>query len=517
MENASINGYVLKYKLGEGGMAEVWYAENSLQKPAAVKILRKKFCDEPELVSRFSNEARLMVQLNHPNIRSIQDYGVIDGLPCMVMEYLEGADLSKRMKNGERFTNEQLTGWWNDMVDALQYTHRKHIIHRDIKPSNLFVTEDGRIMLLDFGVAKIKDNITVTQTGSRMGTLMYMSPEQVYDVKNLTFKTDVYSLAVTFYHLVTGVPPYDSSKISDFEIQESIVRKSIDTSVLPQPWNHLLPGYFNKDAEERRGLHKIDEEPDADVETIWINPVAAQDNKTTLPPPVKPTPLPAQPVHRYPEKQRSPSFFTLLPIAIVLGLIAAVLNKDRIAAFFDSQDSNNKEQVTKVDAKKNKGKKQPPDQPEKNQAAKPDTIKSEEDEGAVDQVIINAGPLQNDAEIKNFVNDYYRGRGNCNSLSKYFNDIVKQYYNKSNVGLGSIQKECETYHGKWRFTEAEIDNNSWVFTHNQNGKVYIDFTMLYKIKQAEADDWIPYSIDVAMVIDEGGKIERIAERRIEKL
>ncbi len=509
MEHARINGYVLKYKLGKGGMAEVWYAENSLLKPAAVKILRKKFCDEAELVSRFSNEAQLMVQLNHPNIRSIQDYGTINGQPCMVMEYLEGADLSKRMKKGEVFSNDQLISWWNDMVDALQYTHRKHIIHRDIKPSNLFVTEKGQIKLLDFGVAKIKDNITVTQTGSRMGTLMYMSPEQVYDVKNLTYKTDVYSLAVTFYHLVTGIPPYDSSKISDFEIQESIVRKDIDTSVLPVPWNNLLPLYFNKDAEARSALHKIDGEEGAEDETIWINP-----GEDSPPPPRQAAP---SPVYRYPGKRKNFSFFTLFPIAIVLGLIVGVLNKDRIADFFDGLEGNNESEIVKTTIPKKTSQKKPDKQAEMTTVPPPDTVLSQGENDALEQVIVTPGAFPDDEAIKGFVNEYYRERGNCNNLSKFFNDIVKQYYSKANVALSSVQKECENYHGKWRFTEAGIDDNSWVFTHNQNGKVYIDFTMLYKIKQLAEEEWIPYSIDVAMVIDEGGKIERIAERRIEKL
>ena len=500
MEHTSINGYVLQYKLGEGGMAEVWYAENSLRQPVAVKILRKRFCDEPELVARFSTEANLMVALNHPHIRSIHSWGMIEGQPCMVMEYLEGMDLSARLKNGERFSNEQLIRWWNDMVDALQYTHRKHIIHRDIKPSNLFVTEAGQVKLLDFGVAKIRDNITVTQTGSRMGTLMYMSPEQVYDVKNLTEKTDVYSLAVTFYHLVTGVPPYDSSRISDFEIQENIVRKPIDASALPLPWSHLLPGYFNKDAEKRPALRKTDDELHNGDETIWIHPAPDR------------TP----PVYAKPSRKTGSIGYTLLPVAIIFGLIVAVLNKDRLAAFFHQQGNPKPTPVTKVVPPKTTRKK-PVAKPAKDTSAKTDTVSSSLNDDMNEQVTVTLPVFQSDADIRQFVNDYYRERGNCNSLSKYFNDIVKQYYSKSNVNLGSIQKECESYHGKWKFTQADIDANSWVFTHNQNGKVYIDFTMLYKIKQAAADDWIPYSIDVAMVIDEVGKIERIVERRIEKL
>lgn len=511
MEHADIQGYVLKYKLGDGGMAEVWYAENQLQQPAAIKILLKKWCDEQEIVSRFRNEAQLMVELDHPHIRNIRDYGEIDGRPCMVMEYLEGMDLSKRMKSGEKFSAEQLVQWWNNMVDALQYTHGKHIIHRDIKPSNLFVTNDGNIKLLDFGVAKIRDNITVTQTGSRMGTLMYMSPEQVYDVKNLTYKTDIYSLAVTFYHLVTGKPPYDSERISDFEIQENIVRKNIDTSVLPEPWRYLLPGYFHKNAAERKDLHKIDGEGESAAETILIHPAPEVEK-----PAAKPVYAPQPPAYQYQKKRRSSSF-NLLPVAIVLALIVLILNKDRIARYFDNQEKKNTKPVaTKVAKKKAEQPVPQPEVKEDTMAPDPDTITSEGDNGSIDQVVIDADPLQKESEIKNFINDYYRSRSSCDNLSRFFGSTVKQYYNKSNVSLSNIQKECADYHSRWKFIDADISDNSYAFTHN-NGKVYVDFSMMYYIKQKEEDPWIPYKIDVSMVIDEQSKIERIVERRIEKL
>ncbi|ANH81066.1 serine/threonine protein kinase [Niabella ginsenosidivorans] len=505
MENTTINGYKLKYQLGEGGMAAIWYAENYLQKPAAVKVLQQRFCQMPEVVHRFENEARLMVQLNHPHIRNVYDYSTVDGCPCMIMEYLEGKDLSHRMKEGEWFTAQQLTGWWNSLVDALQYTHRKNIIHRDIKPSNLFLTEEGQIKILDFGIAKLRDNVTVTQTGSRMGTLMYMSPEQVYDVKNLSYKTDSYSLAVTFYHLVSGKPPYDASKISDFEIQENIVRNHLDTSSLPEPWRSLLPLYLAKNPEDRKELRRIDAGMPIADETILFTPVSSKEPVGNIDSSVAAPPL-----------QRTGSNhlgYIFLVFFIVAALVLFALNKDRFMAMLDTHKTaakqpNKEKTVTKPRPKKNEL--PPPPAPADTVEARSDTVTST-------QVVTSEdlGKLENDIKIR--INDYYRTRQDCGSLSRFFRDTVDQYYNKSSEPLTSIQKECAQYHGKWRFTDADIASSSYVFTHNPNGNTYVDFNMLYKIKQKEEDDWIPYNIDVSIVFDKELKIVRIVERRIEKL
>ena len=254
MIGKTINGYTLKQQLGIGGMAEVWLGENALAKKAAVKLLLSKFCNDENIVARFQNEAKVMVQLDHANIRQVYDYGNIDGRPCILMEYLEGADLKALMKSGRRFTHEELQKWWNQIADALNYTHAQGVVHRDIKPSNIFLDQKGNIKLLDFGIAKIREGISMTQTGAMMGTLMYMSPEQVDDAKHLGPESDDYSLAVTFVHLLTGKAPYDSSTMSDFKIRESIVYKPLDLSGVPAAWQEFLAPYLEKEPAKRHAL-----------------------------------------------------------------------------------------------------------------------------------------------------------------------------------------------------------------------------------------------------------------------
>ena len=335
MQGQIINGFVLKKLLGRGGMAEVWYAENEIGKPAAVKILNESLSHNQQIVERFHNEALVMVKLDHPNIRQVYGYGYIDNRHCIVMEYLEGEDLDALLKAGRKFTDEELQRWWNQTVDALNYTHAMGIVHRDIKPSNLFLDKKGNIKLLDFGIAKVKEGMSMTRTGMTMGTLMYMSPEQVKDPKRVGVKSDVYSLAVTFVHLLTGKPIYDCDTSSEYDIQVSIVTEPVDLSTVPTSWRGFLAPYLEKDPEKRPALRsyeavKLKEEPVVKPQTTpepqpAPTVVAPQQEKPAPKPQPKPTEAKAQPKPQVekmgkPYEKRKPSAFwkrTKLPWMLV--------------------------------------------------------------------------------------------------------------------------------------------------------------------------------------------------------
>ena len=235
-------------------MAEVWKAETAMHQPIAVKVLLPKYCSDPDVVNRFRAEAEVMAKLRHPNIRQVYGFDESAGQPRILMEYLEGDDLASRMTRGERFSQEQLCYWWNQLAEALNFTHSHGVVHRDIKPSNIFVTTKGEVKLLDFGIAKIKDSIVSTQTGVTLGTLMYMSPEQVRDSKHIDYRTDLYSLAVTFVHLLSGCPPYDANTTDDFEIRTKIVTHPLDMKRVPLPWRGFLLPYLAKRPAERPPL-----------------------------------------------------------------------------------------------------------------------------------------------------------------------------------------------------------------------------------------------------------------------
>lgn len=258
LRGQTILGYTLSAKLGQGGMAEVWRADNAVGESRAIKLLNEEFLRRDDVVERFRNEAQVMLQLRHHNICAVYEYSEeLSGRPAILMELLEGQDLASLMQSGRRFGDSELIPWWNTLVDVLRYTHRQGIVHRDIKPSNIFLTTAGELKLLDFGVAKLGDSLTLTKTGHTIGTTLYMSPEQVRDSKHLDYKTDIYSLAVTFYHLLSGVAPYDLSTDSAFEVQMKICQEPLSLEALPSKWQTLLRPLLVKDPAERARLKKM--------------------------------------------------------------------------------------------------------------------------------------------------------------------------------------------------------------------------------------------------------------------
>lgn len=257
MLGINLYGYTIKSSLGSGGMAEVWYAESNLGEPVAIKIMLKKYKDELQVTTRFEIEAKAMRQLNHENIRKVINYGEYQGRPFIIMEYLEGTDLSTLIENGYKPKNENLEKWWQQCLSALEHTHSKGIIHRDIKPSNIFLLNTGDVKLLDFGIAKVKDEISLTRTGQGLGTVMYMSPEQILNPKNVTSATDIYSLGVSFAHLIKGTPLVQNTE-SIFKVQTQITQGNLDLNGIDGFWlNRIIEATKLVPTERRIGTNSF--------------------------------------------------------------------------------------------------------------------------------------------------------------------------------------------------------------------------------------------------------------------
>lgn len=207
--------YKLDRKLGEGGMGAVFLAEDTLmQRHVAIKILPRKYASNEDFLSRFRREAKAAGQLNHPNICGAYAVGEEQGTHFYVMEYCEGESLSEKLDRENLLLCEDALRVVADTARGLKYAHELGFIHRDIKPANIFLLEDGEVKILDLGLSKDladEDSSFVTQGGIAIGTPHYISPEQARAEKDVDGRADIYSLGATFYHLVTGMTPFDAT------------------------------------------------------------------------------------------------------------------------------------------------------------------------------------------------------------------------------------------------------------------------------------------------------------------
>jgi tRNA A-37 threonylcarbamoyl transferase component Bud32 len=226
------NGKTLgKVKISEfiarGGMAEVYLGEHTmLNRKVAVKIMRDHVDADPDNHRRFEREARVVASLQHPNIIQVFDYELLDGQPCLVMEYIPGASLGNYLKalhkRGEKLPHKMVAQILSTLASAIDYAHSKNVIHRDIKPANVLLRstsgpidaerplpEDADPVLTDFGLVRLLDASIQTSTGTVSGTPAYMSPEQARGDK-ITHETDIYSLGVMLYEMLAGAVPFDA-------------------------------------------------------------------------------------------------------------------------------------------------------------------------------------------------------------------------------------------------------------------------------------------------------------------
>jgi serine/threonine protein kinase len=200
--------YQIVAPLGEGGMAAVYKAfQPSMERYVAIKVLPRHMASTEEFVSRFKREAKLLAQLQHPHILPVFDYGEAEGYPYIVMTFVKSGTLADLMQK-RRLSLAEIRRMMTQIGEALQYAHARHMIHRDIKPSNVLIDEMGNCRLTDFGLARMTESATkITTSGTVMGTPAYMSPEQGAG-SEIDHRSDIYSLGVIFYEMVTGRVPY---------------------------------------------------------------------------------------------------------------------------------------------------------------------------------------------------------------------------------------------------------------------------------------------------------------------
>lgn len=202
------NRYLINKKLGEGGMADVYLAQDSfLNREVAIKILRGKLSLDPVALLRFQREANAASRLNHPNIVEIYDVGEDGGQHYIVMEYIRGKSLKELIAQRGAMDKQEALQIMDQLLCAIIEAHKNNIIHRDIKPQNILVKDDGTVKIADFGIATVSDAVQLTQTDTVLGSVHYLAPELARG-EMATFQSDIYALGITFYELLTGQVPY---------------------------------------------------------------------------------------------------------------------------------------------------------------------------------------------------------------------------------------------------------------------------------------------------------------------
>ena len=322
--------YRLLQRIGSGGMADVWLAEDShLQRSVAIKILQPRFAQDREFVERFRREAEAAASLQHPNIVAVFDRGDADGTYYIAMQLLEGRSLKALIDQG--LSPEQAVGLVRQILEAAGFAHRHGVVHRDLKPQNVIVDAEGKATVTDFGIARAGAS-EITQAGSVMGTPHYLSPEQAQGL-DVTAVSDLYSVGVILYEALTGRVPFEADSAVAIAMKQVAHTPQRPSSINP----NVSPAL---DAVVMRALEK---EPGqrfqsadafiAALDAALREPAAAGGTAAFAPlPPAVVVPDEAEEKRREEEHRRSRLWWLLLAAALIGALIGLALTRDTTTA-----------------------------------------------------------------------------------------------------------------------------------------------------------------------------------------
>jgi serine/threonine-protein kinase len=237
---STIGDYQVIGILGAGGMGKVYKVRNTISdRVEAMKVLLPDLASAPDLADRFLREIKVQASLEHPNIAALHTAVRIENQLVMLMEFVDGVTLEQKLKDGP-LPVAQAVDYITQVLAALEFAHARGVIHRDIKPANMMLTPGGVVKLMDFGIAKAASDQKLTMTGTTLGSLYYMSPEQIQGATTLDARADLYSMGVSLYELVTGKRPFDGD--SQFAIMSAHLQ---NTPVPPIQLDPKLPQALN--------------------------------------------------------------------------------------------------------------------------------------------------------------------------------------------------------------------------------------------------------------------------------
>ncbi len=247
-----VGSYEIVDVLGDGGMGQVFRVRHLISdRIEAMKVLLSASSANQDMLDRFTREIRVLAGLNHPNIAALYTAFHHGGQVVMIMEYVEGMDLRRRLFDG--ITLDEAVAYARQILMALEYAHSRSVIHRDIKPSNIMVMPDGRIKLLDFGLALAMPDPRLTMTGALLGSMHYIAPEQISGEES-DGRSDLYGVGVTLYEMITGRLPIDGAnypQVIAAHLRHSLVSPSAINPQIPPEFSAVVMKALEKDRQKR--------------------------------------------------------------------------------------------------------------------------------------------------------------------------------------------------------------------------------------------------------------------------
>ena len=287
--------YEIVKTIGEGGMANVYLADDTiLDRKVAIKVLRGDLSQDDKFIRRFQREALSVSNLSHPNIVEVYDVGEEDGNHYIVMEYIEGKTLKQLLKKRESLTLTEVIDIMTQLTDGIAHAHESYIIHRDIKPQNIMIEDDGRVKITDCGIAMALNATMVTQTNSVMGSVHYLPPEQASG-KSATVKSDIYSLGILMYELITGNVPFKGDnaveialkhmkdKIPSIRKQDPSIPQSVENIIIKSTAKNPRNRYDSAKEMHEDLMHCLEEEHANDKKVTYEYPENDLDSTAPIP------------------------------------------------------------------------------------------------------------------------------------------------------------------------------------------------------------------------------------------
>jgi len=309
-----IGDYEVLAVLGAGGMGKVYKVRNVISdRVEAMKVLLPNLTENPELAERFLREIKVQAAMTHPNIASLHTALRVDNQLLMLMEFVEGHTIDNYIAQG-RIPIQHSIGYIAQVLSALSYAHKLGVVHRDIKPANMMITPQGVVKLMDFGIARLAQDRKLTQAGQNVGSLYYMSPEQINGGSDVDERSDLYSLGVSLYQMLTGKRPFDGD--SDFKIMAAHLQQ---TPVPPIEIDPDLPATLNEVI-----LLAIARDPAKRFQTADAMLAALSSLNSEPKPAAAAAPVAAAPVQARPQPAAKPASGSKRGLYMLIGSVATV-------------------------------------------------------------------------------------------------------------------------------------------------------------------------------------------------